>query len=71
MSSRRSWLVFTLAPHFAQKRDDLLRGCVSQGATREQTIINITEGIEALLKDDSPVPTEVGRETVEIQVSGR
>ena len=71
MSRCRSWLVFTLAPHFAQKRDDLLRGCVSQGATREQTISNITEGIEALLKDDSPVPTEVGRETVEIQVSGR
>ena len=39
-----------------------LRGCVSQGVTREQTIVNITEAIEeyieALLEDDLPVPTE-------------
>ena len=41
----------------------VLRGCVSQGVTREQTIVNITEAIEeyieALLEDDLPVPTEI------------
>ena len=52
-----------------------LRGCVSQGDTREQTVSHIKEAIEAyieaLLEDGLPVPTEVGRETIEIQVTGR
>lgn len=52
-----------------------LRGCVSQGATKPQALANIREAIEAyieaLLEDGLPVPTEVGRETVEVQVAAR
>ncbi len=50
-----------------------LRGCVSQGATREEAIANVKEAIEvyleALQEDGFPLPTEVGRETVEVEVS--
>ena len=50
-----------------------LRGCVSQGTTREQALANVREAIEAyieaLLEDGLPVPTEAGKETVEVQVS--
>jgi predicted RNase H-like HicB family nuclease len=49
-----------------------LRGCVSQGDSREEAISNIKEAIEvyieALLEDGLTVPTEVGKETVEVQV---
>jgi predicted RNase H-like HicB family nuclease len=49
-----------------------LRGCVSQGDSREDAISNIKEAIEvyieALLEDGLTVPTEVGKETVEVQV---
>jgi predicted RNase H-like HicB family nuclease len=49
-----------------------LRGCVSQGDSREEAISNIKEAIEvyieALLEDGLRVPTEVGKETVEVQV---
>jgi predicted RNase H-like HicB family nuclease len=49
-----------------------LRGCVSQGDSREDAISNIKEAIEvyieALLEDGLAVPTEVGKETVEEQV---
>ena len=49
-----------------------LRGCVSQGPTREEALENIREAIEAyieaLLEDGLPVPTEVGKEAVEIEV---
>jgi predicted RNase H-like HicB family nuclease len=52
-----------------------LRGCVSQGATREETIANVKEAIEAYLEalaeDGLTLPTEVGIETVEVQVAGR
>ena len=52
-----------------------LRGCVSQGQTKEETIANIKEAIEAyidaLLEDGLPVPTEVGSETVEVEVAAR
>ena len=52
-----------------------LRGCVSQGATRQEAIANVREAIEAyleaLMEDGLPVPTEVGRETVEVQVAAR
>ena len=52
-----------------------LKGCVSQGNTREQVLANIKEAIEvyieALLEDGIPVPTEVGRETVEIEVAAK
>ncbi len=49
-----------------------LRGCVSQGKTREEALRNIKEAIEAyleaLLEDGLPVPTEVGKDTVELEV---
>ncbi len=52
-----------------------LRGCVSQGETRERTLHNVKEAIEvyieALMEDGLPVPTEVGIETVEIEVAAR
>ena len=52
-----------------------LKGCVSQGETKEETMKNIREAIEvyieALLEDGLPVPTEVGRETLEVEVSAR
>ena len=51
-----------------------LKGCVSQGGDKEETMSNIKEAIEAYveaLRDDGlPVPTEVGRETVEVEISG-
>ena len=50
-----------------------LRGCVSQGETREEALINVKEAIEAyieaLQEDRLPVPTEVGKETVEVEVA--
>lgn len=52
-----------------------LKGCVSQGETKEETLKNIREAIEvyieALLEDGLPVPTEVGKETVEVEVTAR
>jgi predicted RNase H-like HicB family nuclease len=50
-----------------------LKGCVSQGKTRAEAIRNIKEAIEAyvgsLLEDGLPVPTEVGKDTVELEVA--
>lgn len=52
-----------------------LKGCVSQGETRDEAVRNIKEAvevyIEALLEDGLPVPTEAGRETLEVEVSAR
>lgn len=52
-----------------------LKGCVSQGETREAALTNIKEAvevyIEALMEDGLPVPTEAGRETLEVEVSVR
>jgi len=52
-----------------------LKGCVSQGKTREEALKNIKEAmevyVEALLDDGLPVPTEVGRDTVELEVAAR
>ena len=52
----------------------VLNGCVSQGADKEETMSNIREAIEAyvevLVEDGLPVPTEVGRETVEVEIGG-
>ena len=52
-----------------------LRGCLSQGETREEALANVKEAIEvyieALLEDGLTVPTEVGREAVEIEVAAR
>ena len=50
-----------------------LRGCVSQGETREDVLSNVKEAIEAyievLIEDNLPVPTEVGREMIEVEIS--
>lgn len=52
-----------------------LKGCVSQGRTRKQALGNIKEAIEAyieaLLEDGLPVPHEVGREVVELEVNAK
>ena len=49
-----------------------LKGCVSQGETKEDALKNIKEAmevyIEALVGDGLPVPTEVGKDTVELEV---
>lgn len=49
-----------------------LRGCVSQGETREETLKNLKEAMQlyivALLEDGLPLPTEVGKEIVELAV---
>ncbi len=50
-------------------------GYVAQGETRERTLHNVKEAIEvyieALMEDGLPVPIEVGKETVEIEVAAR
>lgn len=50
-----------------------LPGCVSQGDTREETLKNVQEAIELYVEDcrdaGDPVPTEAGREYVEVRVS--
>ena len=50
-----------------------LRGCASQGRTKKEAVTNIKEAIEAyveaLIEDGLPVPTEVGRESVEVEVA--
>ncbi len=52
-----------------------LKGCASQGETREEALKNVKEAMEAygeaLLEDGLPVPTDVGRDTVELEVSAR
>jgi predicted RNase H-like HicB family nuclease len=53
----------------------VLKGCVSQGETKEEALRNIKEAIEvyieALLEDGLPVPTEVGRDIIELEVAAR
>ena len=50
-----------------------LKGCVSQGKTKEEAIFNIREAmevyVEALIADGLPVPTEAGKDTVELEVA--
>lgn len=52
-----------------------LRGCVAQGATKARALANlkaaIRDYVECFLEDGIPVPTEVGRETVQLFVSAR
>ncbi len=52
-----------------------LRGCVSQGKTKTEALKNIKEAvevyIEALLEDGLPVPAEVGKDTVELEVAAK
>jgi predicted RNase H-like HicB family nuclease len=53
----------------------VLKGCVSQGKTKKEALKNIKEAIEvyieSLLEDGLPVPTEVGKDTVELEVAAR
>ena len=50
-----------------------LPGCVSQGDTREDALRNIREAIEVYLEDcresGDPIPSESGREFVEIEAA--
>ena len=52
-----------------------LKGCASQGETKEEALKNVKEAmeayVEALLEDGLPLPTEVGKDTVELEVSAR
>lgn len=47
-----------------------LPGCVSQGDTREEALKNIEEAIELYVEDvkaaGEPIPTEDGREYIEV-----
>jgi predicted RNase H-like HicB family nuclease len=47
-----------------------LPGCVSQGDTREEALANVREAIELYIEDcresGDPVPTEAGKEYIEI-----
>jgi predicted RNase H-like HicB family nuclease len=50
-------------------------GFVSQGHTKRAALRNVREAseayIEALIQDGLPVPTERGRQTVEVEVRAR
>ncbi|MEK7873099.1 MAG: type II toxin-antitoxin system HicB family antitoxin [Chloroflexota bacterium] len=52
-----------------------LKGCVSQGRTKAAALRNVKEAmeayVEALLQDGLPVPIEVGKDTVELEVAAR
>jgi predicted RNase H-like HicB family nuclease len=52
-----------------------LKGCVSQGRTKAEAQKNLKEAmeayIEALIEDGIPLPTEVGRDTIELEVAAR
>jgi predicted RNase H-like HicB family nuclease len=52
-----------------------LPGCVSQGDSREETLANIREAAELYIEDcieaGDPVPTESGREFIELVTSVR
>ncbi len=49
-----------------------LRGCVSQGKNKREAMRNVKEAIalyvETLVDHGQPVPTEAGREVVELSV---
>ncbi len=49
-----------------------LPGCISQGDTREEALRNIREAIEAYIEDcreaGDPIPTEAGKEIIEVKV---
>jgi len=50
-----------------------LPGCVSQGDTRNEALDNIREAIELYVEDcraaGDPIPTEAGREFVEVEAA--
>lgn len=47
-----------------------LPGCVSQGATRQEALVNIKDAIEGYLeslrKHNEPIPPSISEETVEV-----
>ncbi|MCZ6751811.1 MAG: type II toxin-antitoxin system HicB family antitoxin [Acidobacteria bacterium] len=49
----------------------VLPGCVSQGDTREEVMANILEAAEVYIEDciqaGDPVPTEAGKEYIELE----
>jgi len=49
-----------------------LPGCISQGKTREEALINIKDAIygylASLKKHDEPIPPAIEEETVEVSV---
>ena len=50
-----------------------LPGCVSQGDDRAEALANVREAIELYIEDcreaGDPVPTEIGREFVDIEAA--
>jgi predicted RNase H-like HicB family nuclease len=50
-----------------------LPGCVSQGDSRDEAMVNIREAIELYVEDcrdaGDPVPTEAGKEFVEVELA--
>jgi len=50
-----------------------LPGCVSQGDTRQEALMNIREAIELYIEDcrdaGDPIPTEAGKEFVEVEAA--
>jgi predicted RNase H-like HicB family nuclease len=52
-----------------------LKGCVSQGKTKIETMKNIKEAmevyVEALIEDGLPVPKEIEHNMVELEVAAR
>jgi len=50
-----------------------LPGCVSQGDSRDEALANIREAIELYVEDcraaGDPVPTEAGKEFVEVEAA--
>lgn len=50
-----------------------LPGCVSQGESRDEALVNVREAIEAYLEDcresGEPIPSENGREIVEVEAA--
>jgi predicted RNase H-like HicB family nuclease len=50
-----------------------LPGCISQGNTRAEALKNIREAIELYVEDcrdaGDPVPTEAGKELVEVEAA--
>ena len=49
-----------------------LPGCVTQGDTRDEAVANVREAIEVYIEDclaaGDPIPTEVGKEFIEVKV---
>ncbi|MEW6481589.1 MAG: type II toxin-antitoxin system HicB family antitoxin [bacterium] len=50
-----------------------LKGCVSQGSTKEEAMVNLKEAmagyIEALIEDGLPIPSEVSKEYVDLELA--